>query len=64
VVDGQTALLADDAPAMAAACVRLLRDGELGGRLAEAGEALWDQRYRWDQIRAEFAQLAAKVAGR
>jgi glycosyltransferase involved in cell wall biosynthesis len=64
VVDGQTALLADDAPAMAAACVRLLRDGELGGRLAEAGEALWDQRYRWDQIRAEFAELAAKVAGR
>jgi glycosyltransferase involved in cell wall biosynthesis len=62
VVDGVHALLADDAPAFARACLRLVEDAELRAELADAGERLWDERYRWSRIRGELAGLARRVA--
>jgi glycosyltransferase involved in cell wall biosynthesis len=63
VVDGVHLLLADDAPAFARACLRLVEDAQLRAELADAGERLWDERYRWSRIRGELAALARRVAG-
>jgi len=62
VVDGTHALLADDAKSMASACVRLLRDPQEARHLANEGETLWDEHYRWGPIRAELAELGRRVA--
>ena len=63
VVDGQHALIADDAATFAAACARALDDAELRSRLIAEGERLFDSTYRWELIRAELAALACQVAG-
>ncbi len=62
VVDGESALLADTPAAFADACVRLLRDGGLRSKIADHGEALWDARYRWSQLRGELAEMGREVA--
>jgi glycosyltransferase involved in cell wall biosynthesis len=62
VVDGVHALLADHAKAQAAACVRLLGDRALAANLADAGEALWADRYQWKRLQAELVALGRRVA--
>ena len=62
VVEGVHALLADDAAAFADACVRALGEADLRRSLADAGEALWAERYRWSTIRRELVDLARQVA--
>lgn len=61
-VDGQHILVADDAEAFARHCVTLLTDEPTRSRLAEAGHALWQERYRWEPIRASIGALADRVA--
>lgn len=63
VVDGRSALVADDAPGFAAACVRLLDDGDLRQRLADEGAALFRASYTWASIRERVADLARRTAG-
>ena len=63
VVDGRSALVADDAPGFAAACVRLLDDGDLRQRLADEGAALFQASYTWASIRERVADLARRTAG-
>ena len=63
VVDGRHALLADDADGFAEACMRLLDEPAVRVSIADAGEALWDERYRWSRIRHDLADLARRVAG-
>ena len=55
VVDGRSALVADDAPGFAAACVRLLDDGDLRQLLADEGAALFRASYTWASIRERVA---------
>ena len=55
LVDGVHAVMADDPATMAAGIVQLLTDDAAAGRLAAAGRALVDERYRWDAIAARFA---------
>lgn len=62
VRDGEHALVVDDPPGFAAACVRLLRDGELRQRLADRGSELFAQRYDWSRIHRRVAGLAREVA--
>ncbi|ATE60933.1 glycosyltransferase family 4 protein [Thauera sinica] len=56
VRDGHTAMLVppDDAPALAAAALAVLRDDVLRGRLVAGGLADV-RRYRWESVRAELA---------
>jgi glycosyltransferase involved in cell wall biosynthesis len=64
VVDGVHALVADDAGSFGAACRRLLDRPELRVALADSGERLWEERYRWSAIRRDLGQLVgAVVAG-
>ncbi|MDQ2648018.1 MAG: glycosyltransferase family 4 protein [Actinomycetota bacterium] len=52
---GRHAEVADDAPAMAAALIRLLRDDEHASALAAAGRALVEERFRWGAIADQLA---------
>jgi polysaccharide biosynthesis protein PslH len=63
LVDGTSALIADDADGLADACVRLLDDGGLRQRLADEGAALFEEAYTWASIRERVAGLARRVAG-
>ena len=63
LVDGTSALIADDADGLADACVRLLDDGGLRQRLADEGAALFEEAYTWASIRERVAGLAGRVAG-
>jgi glycosyltransferase involved in cell wall biosynthesis len=58
---GTHALVADDPAGLAEATVRLLRDDALAERLAAAARTLVEDRYRWDRIGEDFADL---VVGR
>ncbi|MEZ5239156.1 MAG: glycosyltransferase family 4 protein [Microthrixaceae bacterium] len=60
--DGVHALVADDARRFADACIRLLGDGELRGRLAAAAGELFEDRYRWSAVEEQVAALAREVA--
>jgi glycosyltransferase involved in cell wall biosynthesis len=62
VRDGEHALVRDDAEGFAAACVSVLTDPALRQRLADAGAELFTQRYDWDRIEVQVAELA--LAGR
>src|SRR4051812_1318566 len=57
VRDRQHVLLAEDADAMAAACVQLLRDAGLRRRLAAAGRELVEERYGWDRRALDLLDL-------
>ncbi len=61
VRDGHTALVEDDHRSLADACLRLLDDGALRQRLADAGAALFADRYTWPDIRERVAALALEV---
>lgn len=61
VVDGTSALVADDAVTFARACARLCTDGPLRQRLADAGAALFEERYTWASIEGRIGDLAAQV---
>lgn len=58
VVDGRSAVIADDAAGLAEGCARLLSDGALRQRLADAGAELFASRYDWDSIEERVAELA------
>ncbi|MGB6057157.1 MAG: glycosyltransferase, partial [Microthrixaceae bacterium] len=62
LTDGLDALIADDASAFAAACARVLTDGQLRQRLADRGAELFEARYDWDRIESDIADLARQVA--
>jgi glycosyltransferase involved in cell wall biosynthesis len=62
VEDGRTALIADDPRTFADACLRMLDDGDLRQRLADAGAELFANRYSWPDIRERVAGLADEVA--
>jgi len=57
LIDGVHALLADDAPGLAAACVRVLEDGQLARRLTEAGGALQRAQYTWEVTRVRVGEI-------
>lgn len=57
LTDGVHALLADDAPGLAAACVRVLEDGQLARRLIEAGRALQRAQYTWEVTRVRVGEI-------
>jgi len=63
LLDGSSALIADDAAGLADACVRLLADGGLRQRLADEGAALFERSYTWASIRDRVADLARRTAG-
>lgn len=58
VADGRTALIADDARGFAGAVLRLVADGVLRNRLADAGRDLFEERYTWAGIRGRVEELA------
>jgi glycosyltransferase involved in cell wall biosynthesis len=58
---GTHALVADDPAGLADATIRLLRDDAAAAALAAAARRLVEDRYRWDQIGEDFADL---VVGR
>ena len=58
VVDGRHALLADDAESFAARLPPPARRTGAPAAIADEGEALWDERYRWSTIRHDLADLA------
>lgn len=64
VRDGVDALIRDDAAGFAAACVRLLTDGDERQRLADAGAVLFERRYDWAGIETSVAELAASTVRR
>jgi polysaccharide biosynthesis protein PslH len=68
VADGEHLLLADGAPEMAGAILRLLADPVLGRRLGDAGRALAVERYGWAgaaaRLEAFHAEVASSRAGR
>lgn len=58
LTDGVDALIRDDARGFAEACADLLTDGHRRLELAEAGAALFEDRYEWSGIEAAVASLA------
>ena len=61
MVDGEHLVIADDADAFARGCVRVLRDDALRTRLIAGARALWNERFRWDEIRPLVGGLARRV---
>jgi glycosyltransferase involved in cell wall biosynthesis len=63
VEDGRHLLVADDADALASACLRLLDDRDLRSRLAAAGRALWQERYRSSAVGPAILAALHEAAG-
>jgi glycosyltransferase involved in cell wall biosynthesis len=61
---GLHALVADDAPGLAAAIAWLLSDHEAASRLAAGGRRLTEERYGWPAIAVAYADLLESVADR
>jgi polysaccharide biosynthesis protein PslH len=57
-------LVADHPVDFAAACVRLLTDGELHDRIVREAWALFEARYRWEDIRRSVRELATSLIHR
>ena len=64
VIDGVTGLLVDpcDVEAIASACIRLLRDPDLAGRLGRQGCDRIRREFNWDVICGELAKILGEVA--
>jgi phosphatidylinositol alpha-1,6-mannosyltransferase len=64
VIDGVTGLLVDpcDVEAIAAACIRLLRDPELANRLGRQGCDRIRREFNWDVICGELADILGGIA--
>jgi glycosyltransferase involved in cell wall biosynthesis len=54
-------LIADDAPAFAAACARVLDEAGLAGRLGAAGRALVEARYSWTAAGAVLERFVGDI---
>jgi glycosyltransferase involved in cell wall biosynthesis len=64
VAHAENLLIADAAPALAKACVRVLTDESLRTRLAEAGRRTVESRFDWADIRAHLlAVIRAELDG-
>ncbi len=61
---GEELLVADDAPAFAAAVVRLLTDPALGERLAHAGRRRAATHYDWRRIYAAWEEVYTDAVDR
>jgi glycosyltransferase involved in cell wall biosynthesis len=63
VRDGEDGLLVPpgEPPALAAATLRLLRDPDLAGRLAEGGRQR-TERYSWDVVTTQLEALYRRAA--
>ena len=59
--DGENILLADDPPAFAAACVRLLTDPALNLRLGVAGRRWVEARYGWQAVYRRVDEVYARL---
>ena len=57
LADGESALIADDPAAFAAAIVRLYTDPVLWGRLSAAGLAVMEAHFSFDAARRAVAEL-------
>lgn len=59
VDDGETGLLVPpgDPDALAAACAKLLADGDLADRMGAAGRRTAEERYAWPKLTARYLQL-------
>ena len=64
VVSGRHALVADEADAMAAACIETIRDDDLCRRLTDAGFELFISGYRASDVRQSIVTLATSVTGK
>jgi glycosyltransferase involved in cell wall biosynthesis len=64
LVDGQHALIADDAPSFARAIQRLFDDDVLWAQLSRNGRALVEQRFRWDRIGDALVDAIEELARR
>lgn len=58
---GRELLLADDAAALADACVRVLTDVTLRAALVDAAEAAWRASFEWDTIRQRFVEAVRRA---
>ena len=63
VDDGETGILVPpgDAPALSAACVKLLADGASADRMGEAGRRAAEQRYAWPKLTERYLELFRSV---
>ncbi len=57
-------LVADPPEEFAGACIKLLTDDELHGRVAHEAWSLFQSRYRWEDIRRSISELASSVINR
>ncbi len=64
VTDGQEFLRADDAPAFAAAILRLLDDGAMRARIAGAARALMEDRFSWSRVARQFEAICLGALAR
>jgi glycosyltransferase involved in cell wall biosynthesis len=62
LVQGETALFAETAEAFAGATLRLLTDPALQQAIAANGRRLVSQRYDWDVVAAQLAEVYAEVS--
>jgi glycosyltransferase involved in cell wall biosynthesis len=60
--NGVELLIGDTPEELAAACVDLLANWRKAAAIADAGHALWQARFRWQDIREQVRQLAIAVA--
>jgi glycosyltransferase involved in cell wall biosynthesis len=63
IVDGESAIIADDPREFAESVVRVLRDAALGQRIAENGYGIMRIRYEWSVIGGQMELLYEKLAG-
>jgi glycosyltransferase involved in cell wall biosynthesis len=61
--DGRHLLIGDRVDAFARACVDLLTDRDLRGRMTEAAHQLFLRHYQWSTIRERITGLAGALAG-
>ncbi len=61
VVPGRHLLIADDAPAFAAAILTLLDDGALRRSLVTAARTLLEERFSWAQVARQFEAICHKA---
>lgn len=62
VTDGKHILLAEQAPELARACLRLLGEPGLRQRLAENARRLVERQYGWQEIGRKFCRLVERAA--
>jgi glycosyltransferase involved in cell wall biosynthesis len=61
VVAGQHLLVADDAPAFAAACIRLLTDSQLRDAIVREARSLFESRYRWEDVQLSIRRMVLSL---